>query len=149
VQQVRFQEQAVKLAVFVTVENIRMKLERQNVKLVAQEHTLPQLRHGTSVKNVRQARLNQVIGKPVVMNVSQENTRLPRASTKNARCVSRESILIRQQPLSVSDAIRININQIQANQSVRLVLLASTQREPQIQQLLEHYLAQNVPLESI
>ena len=81
--------QEAKLAVIVTVENIRMKLESQNVKLVKQEHTLLQIRNGTTVKNVRKARLNQVQGKPVVMNVTQANTRLPRESAR-ARARTRD-----------------------------------------------------------
>jgi hypothetical protein len=79
----------------VIVKNIRMVLERQNVKLVTQEHTLPQIEilNGTFVKNVKKVSLNQVKVKPVVMHVSKANTWLPRASTKNARCARWASLL--------------------------------------------------------
>jgi hypothetical protein len=143
VQQVLFQEKEPQLAVIVTVENIRMKLKSQNVKLVTQEHTLPQIQilNGTFVKNVKKVSLNQVQVNPVVMHVKKANTWLQRASTKNARCARWASLLTRQEPLYVSDAIRIDINQILAKKSVRLVLLANTHWEPQVKQFLEQHLA--------
>jgi hypothetical protein len=131
VHQEKFQKAKPKLAVIVTVENIRIKLESLYVKHVTKEHTLPKIHIGTSAKIVRKVSFNQVQGKPVVQHVTKANTWLLRESTKNARCVRRESMLTRRKPLAVLDVIRINFNQILAKQSVRLVLLASSQKAPQ------------------